>query len=69
MFEARDASCDNLHLGIVHLVRKTESVFSFRKCTQLNKTGKVIYYNIHHRGGVILGARRSQVVGVYTPVA
>ncbi len=48
MFDARDASCDNLHPGEVYLVLKPNVCVFRRMCTHLNKSVEVSYYNIHH---------------------
>ncbi len=46
--DARDASCDNLHPGEVHLVFKP-NVREFRRmCTYLDKRVIVSYYNIYY---------------------
>ncbi len=50
MFDARDASCDNLHPGEVHLVLKPKVYLG--GCIHLNKSAKASYYNIHHNSVV-----------------
>ncbi len=49
MFDARDASCDDLHPGEVQLVCYKNRKCLFRRMSiHLNKNVQIMYYNIHH---------------------